>query len=197
MDPKTPSSIQDSSKKQGESVKSQKEIIWKQKIAEINEITDRLGKKIDEKIKKTVVAFLAYKFDTIGSCEGHIAENEEEEHGLPYPWVEIYAPVPEEWQESEGEKKKQLEKILSMNNFRQQRKMMLLLEKFYQKRETPFDARLIFEKIGIFGGFRIQSFGARIMTILNPEEKKQRLEIYRKEMEDFTDFLKSEYFSEK
>jgi len=58
MDPKTPSFIQDSSKKQGESVKSQKEIIWKQKIAEINEITDRLGKKIDEKIKKTVVAFL-------------------------------------------------------------------------------------------------------------------------------------------
>jgi hypothetical protein len=49
--------------------------------------------------------------------------------------------------------------------------------------------------MGIFGGFRIQSFGAEMTVILTPEEKKQKLALYQREMADFTNFLKSKYLS--
>lgn len=74
--------------------------------------------------------------------------------------------------------------------------MMNLLEEFYQNRETPFDARLVFDRIGAFGGFRVQSFGAAIMELLPPEEQLKKFELYRKEMNDFAEFLKRKYFSE-
>ncbi len=73
--------------------------------------------------------------------------------------------------------------------------MMGFLEEFYQRRETPFDARLAFDSVGAFGGFRVQSFGAEMTVILSPEEKQQKLTLYQKEMKDFTEFLKSKHFS--
>ncbi len=174
---------------QGEQVKSEKEIAWEQKMAEVNEITDRLGKGVDEKIKEPVAAFLIHEFITDGSCEGHMAEEGEDQHGLPYPWVEVCAPEPEGWEESEEKKRE-----WAVENFKQQQKMMVFLEEFYKERETPFDAKLVFDRVGAFGGFRVQSFGAEITTILTPEEQKQKLELYRKEIGDFTKFLKDKHF---
>lgn len=180
------------SQEQQEPIKSEKEVAWEKKMAEVNEIADSLGKRVDENIKESVCAFLIHGFTTSGSCEGHL---EKEQHGLPYPWVEVYAPEPEGWQEAEGEKKERVEQEWKTKNLEQQRKMMGLLEEFYQGRETPFDARLTFKGVGAFGGFRVQSFGAEITAILSPEEKKQKLVLYQKEMKDFTKFLKSKYFS--
>ena len=74
--------------------KSEKEILWEQKLSEVNEIADSLGKGVDEKIKKTVAIFLAHEFTTSGSCEGHTIKDGETEYGLPFPWVEVYAPEP-------------------------------------------------------------------------------------------------------
>jgi hypothetical protein len=182
---------------QQEPIKSEKEIAWEKKLADVEQIADRLGKGVDEKIKETVAAFLIHEFTTSASCEGHMSEEGEgdEQHGLPYPWVEVYAPEPEGWREAEGEKKEQLEQEWRIKNFEQQRKMMGFLEEFYKGRETPFDARLAFEGVGAFGGFCVQSFGAEITAILPPEEKKQKLALYQKEMKDFTEFLKSRHFS--
>lgn len=180
---------------EGEPVKSDKEIAWEKKMAEINEIADRLGRGIDEKIKEPVSAFLIHEFTTSGSCEGHMAEEGEKQHGLPYPWVEVYAPEPEGWKEAEGDKKEQLDKEWRIKNFEQQRKMMDFLEEFYRGRETPFDARLAFDGVGAFGGFRVQSFGAEMIAILKSEEQKQKLALYQKEMRDFTEFLKNKHFS--
>ena len=173
-------------------VRSGEEIAWEQKMLEVNEITDRLGKGVDEKIKGSVAAFLIHKFTTNGFCEGHMNEEGEDRHGLPYPWIEVYAPEPEGWKESEEEKRE-----WTVNNFRQQQRMMEFLEEFYKGRETPFDAQLAFDGIGVFGGFRVQSFGAKMTAILTPEEKKQKLELYQKEMGDFSKFLKDRHFSKK
>lgn len=191
MNPERPNFNSESSpREQGESVKSEKEIAWKKKLTEVNEIADHLGKGVDEKIKETVAAFFIHEFTTSGSCEGHITEEGEEEHGLPYPWIEVYAPEPEGWEESE---KKQHE--WTIENLKQQKKMMDFLEEFYKERETPFDARLTFKSIGAYGGFRVQSFGAEMYPILTPEEQKQKLALYQKEMRDFTEFLRDKYFS--
>mgnify|MGYP001596152710 CR=1 FL=1 len=46
------------------------------------------------------------------------------------------------------------------------------------------------------GVFRIQSIGADLMELLSPEEQREKLKLYRKEMDDFTTFLKDQYFQE-
>lgn len=158
-------------------------------MAEVNEITDSLGKGVDEKIKESVATFLIHEFTTSGSCEGHLTEKGEDKHGLPYPWIEVYAPEPDGWKESE---KKQ--KAWTIENLKQQQKMMSFLEQFYKDRETPFDARLTFDKVGAYGWFRVQSLGGEMWSMLILKEQKQKLELYRKEMRDFTEFLKDKYF---
>jgi hypothetical protein len=82
-----------------------------------------------------------------------------------------------------------------VENLKQQQKMIALLADFYKEREAPYDAQLIFDSFNGLGGFRLQSLGAEIMELLTPDEKKQKLELYRKEMADFTNFLKSKYFA--
>lgn len=74
--------------------------------------------------------------------------------------------------------------------------MIDLLEEFYQTRQTAFDARLHFSNIGAFGAFRVQSAGAEIMDLLPSEEQKKKLELYRKEIDDLTAFLKEKFLSE-
>ncbi len=167
---------------------------WGKKMAEVNEIVDILGKGIDEKIKESVGAFLVHKFTTSGSCEGHITEKGEKQQGSPYPWIEIYTPEPEGREKAKGAEKKKIEQKWLIENLNQQKKMMGLLEEFYKERETPFDARLTFDKTGRFGGFRVQSFGGQMMPLFNIEKKRQKLALYQKEMKDFTNFLKKKYF---
>lgn len=85
---------------------SEKEILWEQKRREIDEIKDKLGKGVDENIKEAVTAFRVFEFTTSGSCGGHL---QKEKHGLLYPWVDISAPIPEGFKESEGEDREKKE----------------------------------------------------------------------------------------
>lgn len=172
-----------------ESKKSEKEMTWDKNRAEVEKNADRLGKGVDEKIKETIAAFMAYEFPTSGSCEGHLAEENKEKRGLPYPWVEIEAPEPEGWRENEA-----LEKEWTLENLNLQQKMMELFSEFYQDRNSPFDARLTFEAGGALGRFRVQSFGSRTTALLSHEDQKSKLELYRKEMNDFSRFLKNKFF---
>jgi hypothetical protein len=48
----------------------------------IDKTTDRLGKHIDPKIKRMVVALTVYGIKTTASCEGHL------NWGYSYPWVD-------------------------------------------------------------------------------------------------------------
>jgi hypothetical protein len=181
-------------KEQQKQVELEKEKSWEEIVARVNQIVDGRGMGVDEGIKETVAVFLVHGFTTISSCEGHLTKEGEEERGLPYPWVEVYAPEPEGWKDAEGKEKERLEQEWRIKNFEQQRKMMGFLEEFYKERETPFDARLVFDRVGELGGFRVQSFGAQMTAILSPEEKKRKLLLYQKEMKDFTEFLKNKYF---
>ncbi len=165
------------------------QLIWDEERAKVDEITDNVGLNIDEKIKDAVTAFRIRGFITSQSCEGHIRGDEK--YGASFPWVEVYAPAPTGWKEAKDEKKKELEREWIIKNLEQQQKMMGYLSEFYKDRQTPFDARLTFDRIGAFDGFRVQSFGARMMRLLAPEEQVRKHQLYRKEMNDFTNFLKS------
>ncbi len=60
-----------------------KEKKWNESLAEVEKITDGLGKPIDQNIKETVVAFMVNGFKTSGSCEGHTGS------GRLYPYIHI------------------------------------------------------------------------------------------------------------
>ncbi len=164
--------------------KSDKQKRWQELTTEIEQITDGLGKGIDEGIKKSIIAMKAYEFSPDQSCEGHL----EGDHGLPYPWVRIYASEPEGWKESEAKQKE-----WRMENLKEQQKMMNLLAEFYNNRSVALDARLVFDGIGAFGGFNIQSMGAETIELLSKEEQAEKYKLYKQEMDDFTSFLKSRF----
>lgn len=52
--------------------------------ADVELITDGLGKRIDQNIKQVVISFRMAGLSTSGSCQGHM------NWGYPYPWVEFY-----------------------------------------------------------------------------------------------------------
>jgi hypothetical protein len=74
--------------------------------------------------------------------------------------------------------------------------MLGLLNEFYQERKVTFEAQLSFQPIGAFGGFRIQSAGATTMSILPPEEQREKRKEYKKEIDEFAKFLRDKFFAE-
>lgn len=74
--------------------------------------------------------------------------------------------------------------------------MIDYLAEFYQGRETPFDARLIFSDVSNLGTFRVKSFGGSTVELLTPEQQAIKLELYRKEMDNFAQFLKKKFIEQ-
>jgi hypothetical protein len=60
--------------KEGDESDGEKRKRWQELAAGLEPVHDALGKKIDEGIEETVVAFLANDFPTNQSCEGHLEE---------------------------------------------------------------------------------------------------------------------------
>lgn len=168
--------------------KRRKEEEWKKLRKMVDEMKDKLGREIDEGIKETVVAFLAFDFNTFASCEGHL------DHGLPYPWVEIRIPAPKGWKGANEEKKKELKEEWNEKILKKEAEMLKLLDEFYQKRkEVPYSIRLVINELA--WGFRVQGIGSKVAERLMPEKKRERLELLQKEMQAFTQFLKEKFFS--
>lgn len=68
-----------------ESISSEeKERIWKEKAAEIDQLADKLGLGIDEVIKDTVIAFQVLGINTVSSHEGKIDR-------YPVPYIDVMA----------------------------------------------------------------------------------------------------------
>ncbi|MFH0912435.1 MAG: hypothetical protein V1807_02130 [Patescibacteria group bacterium] len=163
-----------------------KKLIWQTAIDRSNNIADKIGTPIDAGIKDIVVALMVYGFPTSQSCEGH-ANNQQ---SSLYPWIEIYSPEPDAWQNNEAQKE-----AWRTENLKQQKKMIELLSEFYQNRKTSFDAQLCIQYVGAFGGFRIHSTGADILSLLPPIQQQKNLNLYRQEITDFSKFLKDKFFS--
>ncbi len=171
---------------------SNKENMWGAIRTDVDQITDGLGLAVDEEIKETVVAFLAHGFTTSQSCGGHA--NTKENYGVSSPWVEVYSSEPKGWRAAKAEKKKAMDRSWKFENIKQQNKMTKFLAEFNEGRVKTFQRRLIIDPIGAFGGFRVQSFGAEKIRLLPQDEQLKILEIYRKEMVDFTNFLRHAFF---
>lgn len=150
-------------------------------------VVDGLGRPIDEQIKETVVFFNAFGLRTTGSCEG----GEPEEHGSLVPWIDVAPKHPDapRWWEDEDVRK---EVVLKLNELKL--KAINLLEGFYRERKVSYDAMLGLKGVGY--GFRIQSIGAETIKNVPEAVRPEKTVAYKKEMGDFTEFLKQKYQEE-
>ncbi len=148
---------------------------------DVNKVTDKLGKPIDEGIKKMVLILNQIGFRTAMSCEGH-----KHSEGYTFPWVDIEAEPLKGWRDNEEKKKR-----WSQENLWQARRMITLLDEFYRERQLLFlGLMLSLDWRGIFGAFRLQSMEVRTLRILTKTEQEKKYQLCVKEMDDFIDFLK-------
>ena len=159
----------------------------------VNEVKDALGEPVDEGIKEAVVMFNAFGLRTTQSCEGHPEEAKPGEKGPSVaPWVEVYPETPtdkEEWWNND-EIRGAVEKEGQELRF----KAMSLLGRFYEDRKMPYDVMLVTEPIAY--GFRVQSNGLETIEELGEAERLEKAKLYKKEMDNFTEFLREKYFLE-
>ena len=170
-------------------IQNNKELIWRRKLEELEEIGDSLNKGIDEGIKETVAVFNLMGLNTYASCEGHL------NWGMGAPWVGVQAE--DEPDERFMGEKKNIEKIAKkygityedvkqannkeawveavktsseseeMPEYKDWRKeneklwekAQEFLDEFYKDRNAPADSRLVIEGIGGGGAFRLHNGG--------------------------------------
>ena len=170
-----------------------KEEIWQQKRLEIDGIGDKLGLGIDEGVKDTVTAFHVLDINTTGSHEGKF-----DRYPIPYIDVEcsnIYE-LNERLDNAESEEEKEfiLKEIIT-GNLKERQKILTYIEEFYKDREVPFEVKIGIQNLAR-GWSRIQSQGAELQEIETDSDlKKKRLELFQKEMHEFTEFLKNKFFN--
>ncbi len=189
-----------------ESSDSSKELLkkekrWEELGLEVDNITDRLGKKIDGGIKETVIGLNVFDIPTTQSCEGH------EKWGTGGPYIDVESTGNKELDkkfhqliESDDKSEtgeEELDRVrseLKRNNLIERKKLAVLLQEFYQLRNSPFETRLIIRPYAL-GRSRLESQGVEFQEIEeNIEEKKQRLKSFQEEMQAFQDFLKLKFF---
>jgi hypothetical protein len=157
---------------------------------EIDQITDATGRPIEPGIKEAVIMFNAHGLRTRQSCEGHSETDRVLEEQTLAPWVEVYPEEPdvEKWQYND-----ELREKVDKEGRELRLKSIRLLDQFYRvnDRKVPYDAMLGFDNIAY--GFRIQSNGLEVLPDLPEETRNERRLLYKKEMDDFTEFLKNEY----
>ena len=157
---------------------------WDEITAEIETIGDGRGHGIDEGIKKPIIGLMSFDFPTSQSCEGHLDQS-----GTPFPWVQIMADEPEQYDHPPETNPK----WIALNQI-QRDKMVLLLEEFYTNRNTTPDAKIIMDDIGNYGTFRLQSQGGSEIEDLPKSGLVDKYSLYVSEMEDFGAFLKEKFF---
>lgn len=166
---------------------------WKQALEEVNTIADRLGMGVDKRIKTTVAALRVHGFPTTASCEGH----PDIEHGLDYPWIDVYFSGPEMVDGMTEEARVKLQRECRIAKLPYLQRLIQLLDEFYSTRKTHYDALLLPSPFGIFGGFRLHSMGADIMELLDKAERMKKHKEYVHEMNSFGEFLKEKFLEGK
>ncbi len=173
----------------------------------LRQTKDKLGQPIDDGILTAIIALNVNKIPTFASCEGHL------DHGESFPWVDIGNPedrklkallrtADEYWKQANQseikhsnaklthqllEKYHQTMALANRLSLEQARPIYEKLQSFYSKYNPPYGLRIIPTSIGPF--VRIQPEDGVTQLLRNPEDKKRRLDQYRKEFSKFSNFL--------
>src|SRR5712691_10998173 len=151
---------------------------WNEAISETAQLSDALGRRVDELIAPVVAALRAHGIPTTASCQGHL------KWGLPFPWVEVCAQLPQLPPED-------AEESLRKQNLALRALLLTHLAEFYSQRASvPFDTILCLRPY-VMRQFRIQSTGAETLTLAPPHWRQAKLTEYRAEMTSFGQFLRT------
>lgn len=133
-------------------------------------VTDRSGTPIDAGIMPLVVALNAHGVNTTFSCEGHLGE------GSAFPYVRIGST--------------QNDPAL---HEAEQRKLIELLDVFYQRHPIVYDRHLIIERI-LSGQGLLRPQGADFQESREQSERAEKLKEYQREMQSFAEYLRDRFF---
>tara|TARA_Y100001960_G_scaffold7818_1_gene7688 strand:- start:5281 stop:5763 length:483 start_codon:yes stop_codon:yes gene_type:complete len=150
-------------------------------LKELKTVTDKINQPIDEDIIEMVAVLNYLGFPTNSSCQGH-----PDTPGVLYPHITI-AHSDEEFEfDKDGEYQRYAKKNLAL-----QPKLITLLNEFYINRTTEHQHRLIFNTIQCCI-IELQPLSSYSCDFIKDQEEKYRIHsIYKKEMDDFRDFLKT------
>jgi len=171
-------------------------------LADVETIVDALGNPIDGGIKEGIAVFHALGINTTQSCEGH------EDWGTGAPYIDVESkdsgallkqieelPKQEDLDKENPERDAILHKIL-VKNLEERKKLIPLLDEFYRNRQTLFEDRLFIR--GMANGWsRLESQGAEFQEVeTNEVNKKEALNRFQREMQEFIAFAKNKFLSE-
>lgn len=156
-------------------------------LRNVRSITDTNGLQIDEGIVETVVAMRLLGFNTEMSCAGH------EDRSTGGPYVMFTSKEAEDlekaWRSTADiSLKKEIWKQADDEGYRSRYRMHQLLVEFYMKYPANYDNLLILKPIGAATTW-VGVVSNRYGDIFE-EQKKERLDRSRREMDKFTEFLK-------
>lgn len=172
--------------------RAEKESAWESTTADIEKITDKLGKKIDAGIKDTIVGLKLCGIHTTGSCEGH-ADN----RGTGAPYIDVESENIEKLEDDLKTVKNESEArlivdIISKENLAEQEKFVALLEEFYKDRQSSYRVRLSIQNRAR-NRSRLESQGTALQKVEQDGSRKKHLEEYQAEMRAFSEFLKNKF----
>jgi hypothetical protein len=166
---------------------------WEEEKKEVDRIVDGIGERVDEGIKEAIIALSLLGINTAASCEGHL------DHGTGAPFIDIESKLAGALEEkmekaSSEEESDKIFQELQMVNLEEGKKVLDLLEEFYQDRKVPYYQRII---VVLFGSClsRLESQGTGMQKIQPEDIKKQRLVEFQEEMKKFSEFLKEKFFA--
>ncbi len=165
--------------------------LWEETAADVETITDGIGKRIDRNIRETVIGLNVLDINTDGSCEGHI------DYGKG-PFIDIVSKESEELERQldnakDKEEAKKIVDEIERKNLAERIKIFKYLDDFYKDRQVPFHQRLTIQNKAR-GWSRLESQGVGLQRIEPEEVRKQHLQEYQDEIKAFTEYLKNKFF---
>jgi hypothetical protein len=197
---------------------SERHAQWHRIEADVADLRDGLGLEIDPAIRPLVVALKAHGFGTTASCEGH------SDRAKPYPWVDVESQLAEELlrderylvfkQKSrsrhapttprEQEEANRLVDQLVRANRETWKRLTAVLNEFYettQANRVSGASHLTIQQ-GPWYQSRLQPAdipfdpsGKDLSESWPAQTKNVKLADYRREMQRFAAFLKTQYFA--
>ncbi len=191
---------------------------WDAVKGQVDNITDKLGKPIDEEIKELIVGLNIFGFRTSMSCFGHIREKKnfdiKEYASTPYVFIE---PEIDEELEKKFEELRERVSIAKQTDIKEEivkahkayekfmedaplpnylciRKLIALLTEFYKDRSVSYSVQLL-----VSGGHKaasIKNLGEGNRYFTDQATKKKMLKDYQNEFIAFGKFLNTRYLSE-
>lgn len=176
-----------------------KEEAWQEARAKTEQITDRLGMKVDPMVVDTVTAMRLHGFDTRVSCEGHL------DRITSGPFVKFVSPIAverfkeakelqERGQPADGQVKKKMDEG-RLETWREMRRMYDLIEDF--KRAAVYESReLLVVRYVMNEHIFLQCYGVEFIHLYTSRRKQEMLLEYQGVMRAFAQYLKDVLRSE-